>query len=78
MQSVEQVVPGAHSVLHPPAGQATLQDSSAELQVKLQWSGMAASPLAPHVQLAPEHEHCALGVVGSALQLAPTGKELPP
>jgi hypothetical protein len=34
LQSVEQVVPGAHSVLHPPAGQATLQGWSDELQVK--------------------------------------------
>jgi hypothetical protein len=77
LQSVEQLVLGAHSVLQAPPGHSSLHGWSVELQVKLHTLGLSGSPLSAHEQVAPEHEHCALGVVGSAVQPTPAVPEPP-
>ena len=55
LQSVEQFVLGAHSVVQPLFGQENLQAWSCELQSKLQVVPAVGSALSGHAQLAPVH-----------------------
>lgn len=71
VQTLEQVVLAAHSVLHPPLAQETAQGWSGEVHAKLHVLLWVGSVLAAHAQVDPEHEHFALGVDGSGVQLTP-------
>jgi hypothetical protein len=79
LQSTLQVVLGAQSVVHPPAGQATVQGCEGVPHASWQVPGADGSGPGLQVQLPPLHAHCAPGELGSVVQeTAPEEPPVPP